>query len=105
MKTHEELKVEALHAIRSKGHMHEGELLQLLFPAPQFPGSTAGEPALEAWRSDQAEYITKAYVGNGIEYRDSYASKVSKATIELTKEGKINEHNNGYASYSFTPRT
>jgi hypothetical protein len=105
MKTHEQLKAESLAIITTRGHIHEGELLELLFPPPAFPGAQSGEAALNAWRDARHAWTTNAYGGDGIEYRDSYASDASRATIDLTKEGRINEHNNGYASYTFTPRT
>ena len=113
MKSPATIKTEALALIRQAGArgLHENELLEKIFPPPPFPaGQTPGAdtPEIAAWRTARYDWTFRAYGGTHgaatpVPYRDSYASACSAATIELTKEKLIREHNNGYASYTFTP--
>ena len=108
MKTPPEIKTQALALIRQAGDrgLHESKLLEAIFPPPAFPaGQVPGSqtPELEQWQAARQEWTRRAYGGDGVEYRDSYASQCSQATIELTKEKLVREHNNGYASYTYTP--
>ncbi len=112
MKSPETVKAEALALIRQAGDrgIHEGQILNAIFPPPAYPGKEAGTDAIDAWKAEHDEWAFKAYGGSKasdpdrqIEYRDTFAGICSGATVELTKAGLIHEHNNGYASYSFTP--
>jgi hypothetical protein len=96
------LAVRILAFIREKNGAGEGEILSAFWPEPQFPANPS-EADKEYWRTLSAAWRNNAFSGNGVEYRDCYASLRSQACIELSRAGLIREHNNGFNDYYYTP--
>lgn len=79
----------------------EGKLLEALFPPPPFP-KDGSEGDKVAWREAWALWRDGAYGSETIAYVDSFCATVSGACCALVKRGALREHNNGYASYSYS---
>lgn len=96
-------KILALIAAAKGEWVGEDEVRHAMFPAPAYPtGAKVGSPEYAAWLVTQRAWQDRAFSGNGIEYRDCYASICGCALIRLIKAKLILEHNNGYnvGSYS-----
>lgn len=100
-----ELKAKALAVIRERGGIAETKLLETLFPPPPFPENGTKEQ-IDAWREANEHWKDQAYgpVGQNVPWRDTFCGQQSAIILALEREGLILSHNNGYASYSYTPK-
>lgn len=98
-----ESQVLALIAAARGEQVNESAVLVAMFPAPKWPaGAKVGSPEAAEWNRVHRLWQDRAYSGNGIEYRDCYASITARALIRLINLKLIREFNNGFNCGSYS---